>query len=219
MIKVSITHDLSKLADMIGGLRKDIRDKAVPRALNRSVQQARTAMSREIRSEFNLTAAEVNQSLRVRLASSSAGPYYMNAELQAFSQKGRSLNLIRFAERFVTLSLRRRRVKAGEGGIQTLRNGGRVQKSLELRFKIKKTGASTIIKGAFIGNKGRTVFIREGDKRLPIKALQTINVPQMFNTQRINLRVRAHIDDVFQKNLAHEIRFFTERMARTGGGR
>jgi len=219
MLKINVTHNLPKVVDSLRGLNKDILSKATPRAITRTAQQARTAVSREIRVEFNLSAAEVNETLRVIPARGTAGPYYLKAELSSTTRKGRSLNLIRFVERFVSLAQRRARVKAGEGGVQTLRNGAKVQKTLELRFKIKKTGPKTVIKGAFIGNKGRTVFIREGDKRLPIKALQTINVPQMFNTQRINRRVRAHIDQVYPKNLAHEIKYYTDRFNRSGASK
>lgn len=216
-MKFSTTHNLPKVARQLRTLGDDIIKKAVPRALNRTVEQARTAMSREIRAEFNMSASDVNQMLKVRKATSTTGPFYLNAELSSPSRRGRSLNLIRFAEKFVSLAQARKRMRAGEGGTQTLRGGGVVQKALELQFKIKKRGPKTMIKGAFIGNKGRTVFIREGDSRLPIKALQTIDVPQMFNTKRINARVRAHIDLVYPKNLAHEIQYFTRRLSQGGG--
>ena len=204
-MKFSTTHNLPSVARQLRGLREDIIGKAVPRALNRTVEQARTAMSREIRAEFNMSATDVNQMLKVRRASNKSGPFYLNAELSSPSRRGRSLNLIRFTEKFISLAQQRRRTK-GAGG----------KRALELQFKIKKRGPKVMIKGAFIGNKGRTVFIREGDSRLPIKALQTIDVPQMFNTKRINAKVRAHIDLVYPKNLANEIRFFTRRLSQGG---
>ena len=80
----------------------------------------------------------------------------------------------------MTLAEGRRRNKAGTQN--------------QLRFQIKKVGGKKIISGAFIGNKGRTVFIRETGDRLPIKALSTIDVPQMFNTRRIKKRVIKRIE-------------------------
>ena len=216
-MKINVTHNLPDVSRSLLGLRDDIRNKAATRAINRTVEQARTAMSREIRSEFNMSPAEVNASLKVRKASPKPGAFFLTAELSSPSRRGRSLNLIRFVEKFVTLAQYRKRTKAGEGGLQTLRrSGGQVQKALELRFKIKKRGGATLIKGAFVGNKGRTVFIRQGDSRLPIKALQTIDVAQMFNTQRINSKVRRHIDEVYPRILEREIRFFTDRFNRGG---
>ena len=78
----------------------------------------------------------------------------------------------------VTLAERRRRRKAG-----TLS---------ELRFKIRRAGGQKMIEGAFIG--GRTVFRRIGKDRLPIEALATIGIPQMFTAKKINLPVQAWIN-------------------------
>jgi hypothetical protein len=44
----------------------------------------------------------------------------------------------------------------------------------------KAWGQRKIYKGAFIGNKGRTVFSRVGENRLPIKALFGPSVPKEF---------------------------------------
>lgn len=52
-----------------------------------------------------------------------------------------------------------------------------------MTFKIKRNGPRKLIPGAFLINDGKTVMIRVGKQRLPIKALQTINVAQMFNTR------------------------------------
>lgn len=59
--------------------------------------------------------------------------------------------------------------------------------------RIKKSGGRKLIKHAFIGNQGRTMFMREGTKRLPIKSVKTVDVPQMFNTRHINANVLARI--------------------------
>lgn len=213
---MNLSHNLPDVSRSLRGLREDIRNKAAARALNRTVEQARTAMSREIRAEFNMTAGEVNQALKIRKAAPSTGAFFLTAELSSPTKRGRSLNLIRFVERFTTLAQYRKRVKAGEGGTQILRNGGVVQKALQLRLKIKKRGQATTIKGAFIGNKGRTVFIREGDKRLPIKALQTIDVAQMFNTRRIRDAVLKHVDQIYPRILGREIKFYTDRFNASG---
>ena len=69
-----------------------------------------------------------------------------------------------------------------------------------------------MIRGAFIGNKGRTVFIRTTDKRLPIQALQTIDVGQMFNQKRINARVVAAINTKFPELFARESKFFLSKL-------
>jgi len=84
----------------------------------------------------------------------------------------------------------------------------------QLHFQIKRAGGKKMIKGAFIGNKGRTVFIREGRERLPIKALATIDVPQMFNARRINSIVRAVMLKRFETNFRRELRAVLKGFAR-----
>jgi hypothetical protein len=67
-----------------------------------------------------------------------------------------------------------------------------------------------LLRSGFMGNKGRTAFERVGAKRLPIKPLQTIDVPQMFNTRRINLRVRKRIEQELPELMRRELRFLLQ---------
>lgn len=196
-------------------MQQDVARQATARAINRTIEQAQTAMSREIRREFNVTPQEVNQSLRITRARFAAGVFEMSASLESPQRRGRSLNLIRFVERSVSLAAARKRMAAGEGGTYRLGKAER-RKQLELRFKIRKGGPSKVIPGAFIGNKGRTVFIRLGDERLPIKALQTIDIAQMFNAKRINERVVGRMRSDFPRIFEHEAKFYTERFNRSG---
>ena len=154
------------------------------------------------------TPEAVNDALRVRRATAVRARLQLEASLESRSKRGRSLNLINFLERSVSMAAARQRTKGGEGGTYQLGNRT-VRKALQLRFKIRRTGPKKVIEGAFIGNKGRTVFIREGASRLPIKALQTIDVAQMFNTQRINAKVVQLINTRFPAIFANDARFYT----------
>jgi hypothetical protein len=76
---------------------------------------------------------------------------------------------------------------------------------------IKGTGNKTILgdttlkNGAFIGNKGRTVFQRTGNTRLPIKPVQVIGVGQMFNFKPINARVKKKIEAEFATEMTRAV--------------
>ena len=96
------------------------------------------------------------------------------------------------------------------GGGRTLKSGKRQQ----LRFKIRRDSGNKQITGAFIGNKGRTIFIREGKGRLPIKAVNTIDVVQMFNVKRINLAVRETLLAGLEANFDRELRVVLEGYAK-----
>lgn len=207
-MQIKISTNFPQIQRQLETMRQDIADKAVASALNKTVAQARTAMSREIRREFNISTQAVNDALRVRRATAVRARLQLEASLESRSKRGRSLNLINFLERSVSMAAARQRTKGGEGGTYQLGNRT-VRKALQLRFKIRRTGPKKVIEGAFIGNKGRTVFIREGVSRLPIKALQTIDVAQMFNTQRINAKVVQLINTRFPTIFANDARFYT----------
>ena len=71
------------------------------------------------------------------------------------------------------------------GKVLNLMNFSARQTRKGVTAKVKKAGGRKVVRGAFIGNKGRTVFKRVGKNRLPIKALKTLSVPQMFNEKRL----------------------------------
>lgn len=179
MIRLSIKADFSEVQKNLNKLSFDIQKIVIPSALNKVIAKANTEMTRAISSEYNISQSELRSRLKITKAARSVDKWFAILDPYASSRRGRSLNLIRFLEKKVTLAEAKRRKKT-----QTLD---------QLRFQIKRAGGKKIITGAFIGNKGRTVFVREGSSRLPIKALSTIDVPQMFNTRKIQSRVKARI--------------------------
>jgi hypothetical protein len=144
-----------------------------------------------------MPASKVGEALRVNKARAVSGRLHLEASLESPSKRGRSLNLINFMERSVSMAQARKRGKAG-----TLN---------QLFVQIKKAGGKKALGSAFIGNKGRTVFVRTGKARLPIKALQTIDVAGMFNTKRVNAKVLAMIEAKLPELFANEAKFFTDR--------
>lgn len=205
--RISIRTNFPAVAATLDRIAVDAGNKAMVRALNATIDQGKTQMAREISREFRISVAVAKARLAVRKASAKGGQLRFEAALEATRRgQGRSMNLIAFVEKSVSLAQARKRMRAGEGGAQTLRHGGQVQKALQLRFQIKRSGGQKMIPGAFIANGGRTVFIREGKGRLPIRALNTIDVPQMFNAQRINQVVVRVMMSRFEANFRRELR-------------
>lgn len=187
---LSIKTNFPEVQKQLDRLHKDLADKAVVMAVNRTMNVARTAMQREITSRYNLKAAYVRQRLAIRRASFKAGRLSFAASLLGTGK--RSANLVAFLAR-----------KAPNNG----RRGGP-----QVGFRIRKGGAISRVPGAFIGNKGRTAFRRTGSARLPIEALQTIDVPQMFNQRRINAAVVKVIQERFLSVFEQQVRFYASRM-------
>lgn len=180
---INIRTNFPDVARQLGRLQDDMAGQVLARSINRTMDIAKTAMSKEIRSEFNVSAAYVRDRLRIKRAFSKAGQFTVSADLIGGDGKRRSANVIAFGAR-----------KAAEGVSVLIRKGQR------------KT-----IKGSFIGNKGRTVFRRVGKARLPIEPVRTIDVGQMFNTRRINAAVVAAMDMRFPVIFQRELRFALSR--------
>lgn len=209
MMKIDIKHNFAAVEAKVRGMQEDIGKRALASAMNKSIEQARTQMTREIAGEFNVTAGFVRERLRIRRASARRG-LRLEAELiGGRSDRRRSMNIIHFVERSTTLAAARRRAKAG-----TLK---------QLFVKIKRKGAARPLEGAFIGNKGRTVFERVPDKQMASRAgplnkhtqaiapVQVIDVAQMFNTRRINRVVVAKLVAEFPRIFDSEARYFIQR--------
>ena len=209
-MRFHVEFDMSEVQRWADDLVNDKVERAKQRAINKSTEQGRTAMVRAITSEYNITATKVRSALHVVRARVVGRRYVMEAHLFAVGKRG--VNLINFMEKPVTAAQIKKRIKAGEGGTYQLRNGATMNKALQLRFKIKRVGAKVVIPGAFLGNKGKTVFIREGKDRLPIKALSTLDIPQMFNARTVNEAVLRKIKEVLPHNMVHEIKFALGRV-------
>lgn len=199
-MRLTIKTNFPQVQRALDQLQDEVAAKATARAVNATIAQAKTEMGRQIRQEYVVDARFVRERLRIKRATFFKGALAIEATLSA-TEKPRSANLIRFAAR---------RVKAG------------------VSVKIKRAGARKVVQGAFIGNKGRTVFERVPGSvmksrskskgklhREAIKPMQTIDVPQMFNAKRINAAVvaamRAKFPAIFERELAYALASFNRR--------
>ena len=182
-MRIDVQTNFPAVADALRRVEQDLGNKVLARSLNVVMAQASTAMNKEIRSEFNLTASYVRDRLRVKRAFARSGQLSISAELVGGDGKRRSANVIQFAR------------GTGARGVKVAIRKGRAKE----------------IAGAFVGNKGRTVFRRVGASRLPIEPVRTIDVAQMFNTQRINQRVIAAIEMRLPVVFERELRYALSR--------
>jgi hypothetical protein len=164
-----------------------VRDKAIGPAINKVAEKARAEINRAIPQEFAVKASEVRNAITLRKAR--AGNLEARIEIFGSTRKrGRSLNLIHFlaAVQAAGQSVNVRGSRASKRALDGL--GG------QLGFLIKRAGGLKKLEGAFVGNKGRTIFRRTGSARLPIEPLQVIGFSQMFSSRRISGRILAKIN-------------------------
>ena len=205
---IGITVNVRGLDDVkkrLAGLSREIQDKALKPAINKVAEKARAEINRAIPQEFNVKASEVRNAIDLRKAAGNR----LQAQISIFgsaSRRGRSMNLIHFLAA-VQAAGRAVKVRGGKGNKRDL-----AALQAQLGFLIKKGGGLKKIQGAFVGNKGRTIFIREGKGRLPIKPLQVIGFSQMFNSKRISNRVIDKINQDLPVEVDRAIKMILERM-------
>ena len=192
---MKLVVDVRELVDLnrrLASLGPELRDRAIAAALNKVAAKGKTVVVRAIRDEYVIDANRVRNSISVRPAS--AARFKFEAAIDIFgsaSRRGRSLNTIHFLEKKVSFAEARRRGKRGD---LFVRNGRTGQLHPILRFQIKRGAAGKVIEGAFVGNKGRTVFMRTGKERLPIVPVQVIDVNAMFRSRKVTRRVLERIN-------------------------
>lgn len=179
MFKLDVRVDVRQIQRQLDHLAEEVQNRAIAAALNKTADKARAEMKRQITGEFAIKASDVGAQLRISRARAKGN--MLIAVMEALPRRGgrRSRNVALFRAR---------------------------QTSKGVTVQIKRSSGRKLIPGAFIGNGGRTVFqrvsgstmaSRAGSKgplhRQEIKAIETIDVPQMFNTRRINAKVIAKI--------------------------
>jgi hypothetical protein len=196
-MKISISADFPSIYKELRTLPAQVRDGAMASALNKTIEQGRTAAIREITSEYNVKAKYVRERLIMRRARRSDGAYSVTASLAGGDGRKRAANIITFGAR---------------------------QTSKGVSVSVRKGGGRKLIANAFIGNKGRTVFMRvpgttmasrakySGTKHAEqIKAVQTIDVPQMFTQRRINEAIETVLRERFAQIFQRESKYFSDR--------
>lgn len=198
----SLQSELRRIRDEIG------RGQATAAAINKVAAKAQVEIRRAVTEQYQISADLVRGSLNLRRASNKRGS--VEAVIDVFgspTKHGRSMNMIRFlaAVQAAGKTMKTRGAKGSKKQLAALEQ--------QLGFAIRRGGGLKTISGAFVGNKGRTVFMRTGDRRLPIKAVQVIGVSQMFNSNAIRQRVLAKIGPDLETEVRRSVEMILARRA------
>jgi len=218
MIKLEI-HGLKEIQQKLDGFRKDVKEKILQEAINKTIDKARSEVNRAISDEFAVKVSEVRSAVEVRRASGGR----LEAVLTVFGsakKRGRSLNMMHFVAAAYIRGAGTFKVRGGAVGVRK-----RDIKAIgsQLGFQIKRGGGLKTKAGAFIGNKGRTVFIRVPGTTMPSRSryggkkhaeqivpVQVIGFSQMFSTRKIRARVMDKINDDLQVEVDRSVRLRLE---------
>ena len=106
-VRIDVRTNVADVQRELRRLQSDIQQRAIARALNRTMDQGQTQMVRAIASEFEIKQSEVRARLSIRRAREGYFGGLLTVDLFAFQNKrGRGFNLIRFVEKRVTLAER-----------------------------------------------------------------------------------------------------------------
>jgi ribosomal protein S26 len=186
MISVRL-QGIAQVQARLSTLSSGMQAKVIGPAINKVAEKARAEIARAIPETYAVKPAEVRSS--IRLSKARSGSLQATIEIFGSARKvGRSLNLIHFlaAAQIAGKAVKVRGARANKKQLAALQN--------QLGFLIKRGGGLKTIPGAFVGNKGRTIFIRTGKARLPIEPVQVIGFSQMFASNRIRDRILAKIN-------------------------
>jgi len=173
---------VDELRRKLSGVVKDVDRKVVQPAINKVAEKARAEINRAIPQEYAVKTSEVRNAIDLRKAREGD----LRAVISIFGsarRRGRSLNMIHFlaAIQAAGQAAKARGARVKKSDLKTL--------ARQLGFQIRRDGGLKKIDGAFVGNKGRTIFRRTGKGRLPIEPMQVIGFSQMFSSKKISKRV------------------------------
>lgn len=203
-----VQRELGRISD---GLK---RGKATQMALNKVAEKGRAEVVRGVTERFAIKSADVRVSIALRRATrKSSGLMAVIDVFGSPTKRGRSMNMIRFLA-----ALQQQRARGSKATKKQIAALGQ-----QLGFTITKGGGLKQIPGAFVGNKGRTIFHRVDGKQMAsrsgpltknsqaIEPVQVIGVSQMFKTRTIERRVMQVINDNLLVETQRAVRLVLER--------
>jgi hypothetical protein len=163
----------------------DLQRNQVPRAAARALNRTRDNVQTVVVREVAKETGLKQKDVREALSRTNATAGRLLSVLAAV---GRAVNLIRFTNQNRT---------------QARRSGGVVANAWSKR---------RLYRGTFIGNQGRTVFVRVGPARLPIKAVHGPSIPREIERDTIRPIVERTIRERWPINFAADLKFFLGKL-------
>lgn len=185
------TKELNRIAIELKGFEKEVPG-AVISALNRTVDNINTNIARMVTQEYAIKVGDVKKTIKKHKA-----------------QKGNlSAGLV---SKGPTLSLAHFQFTPKQPGKKT-----------KVKVKIKRQSGKKVVNtnpAAFVASTGATtedkiqsnVFHRVGDKRLPIRVIRTLSVPQMIGNEQITSKVQEMAQKKLDERIQHEIEWRLEK--------
>lgn len=211
----SIRDAINKIKTQYSHVSGDILQQATSRALNRTASQGRTIANQNIRKIYNISAARINNELKVSNSSRSkleakivaaGAPLSMN-NFEAKQEK--SLSTTGFNRKGVasTRLNRKARSNAVKGVTMTIKKGKIV--NLPTAFiQVSNGGITVFARGKYRGTSEGIEFTKE---RLPIAKITTLSIPMMFANDTVLNPLSAELVSILDKRITHEVNYLLSK--------
>lgn len=178
-LSIDVVSDLKRARSYVQFVAAQEIDKAMRRAINRTIDQVATEANRRIRDRYNVRARAVSRAMKKKKVSARAGS--LTAEIEI---RGRRIGLIEFAAR-----------QTGKGvSVKVLKAGPR--KVVKGAFIATNTATQY-----------RGVWRRVGASRYPIRNLVSISIPQAFFSESVSRAVEKLVAEKFPQTLRQNLEF------------
>jgi len=194
---VNVKDNIAQVLARMEGYKRDVVDKAIPRALNRTGEMAGTAASRELRAQgYNFSAGEIKQA--ISLSKATRGRLVVTMKVR---RKTKSLMDFspRQSKEGVTVKIHGQR-KLIKGAFIAQRQNGSMGVFVE-----DKGAGKTILRFAKQYKRGS----RGGWHDYPSRKLYGPSVGGSYATDRIQTVMMKMIGTTFEERLVHEIKYLS----------
>jgi hypothetical protein len=194
---INVRTNIAEVLASMDSYRRDVVDKAIPRALNRTGEMARTEASRRMRDDgYNYTAAEIKQAMSLFKATS-------GRLVTTIKVKRKVKSLMQFNPREskagVTVKVHGAKKLIKGAFIGQLRNGSQGV------YVEDKAAGKTVVRHAKQYKRGS----RGGWHDFPIRKLYGPSVGGAYSSERIQEIMEKMIRETFAERLAHEIKYLS----------
>ncbi len=222
-MRVNVDKTIRDLQKEFAHLSKEQMNKAAARAINRTLLKGRTEARKAVKVEYNIPQKNLNgiknknafPSFLEGYITASAKPIPMDAFSPRFETSTGSISISRKGVQ-KTKDYKRAKKNPGKGVSVEVKKGQR--EVVPYAFMIKGPKPRVFARGKYKMGGGSFGFIQRNKREnksgndTPIKPLISVTVHGAVINDNVRQRIRNIIDENFEKDMRHEIRYLISKM-------
>lgn len=196
-MQIDVRNNIDQVLGRMDRYKREVLDKAIPRALNRTSEMARTSAARVLREDgYNFSASEIKQAISLLKATSSR-------KVTTIKVRRKTKSLMAFSPKESKAGVRVKvhgQAKLIKGAFIAQRKNG-----VSGVFVEDKAAGKIVLRFAKTYKRGS----RGGWHDYPARKLYGPSVGGVYANDRIQALMRAFIAETFEARLAHEIKYLS----------